>query len=164
VMLVDAVDSRNRVEWDRVRHRASIRYQLGDADKVRLRFAARTGVEIMLAAGATEALLASEEVIGPHGAARFTRPEDAAACGDLQFGPHQTTITSAHCQATVKMGEDPRRSPINSRGESRAVRNLVVCDSSAFPTSCGANPMVSILTMARYQGKRLAAEMARYGT
>jgi hypothetical protein len=32
-----------------------------------------------------------------------------------------------------------------------------------FPGSCGANPMLSILTLARYQGRRLAAQRARYG-
>jgi choline dehydrogenase-like flavoprotein len=42
------------------------------------------------------------------------------------------------------------------------VRHLIVCDSSAFPDSCGANPMISIMTMARYQGRRIAAELARY--
>jgi choline dehydrogenase-like flavoprotein len=51
---------------------------------------------------------------------------------------------------------------VDSRGESHAVRNLLVCDSSAFPTSCGANPMISIMALARYQGRRVAAELARY--
>ena len=51
---------------------------------------------------------------------------------------------------------------IDSRGESHYVRNLVVCDSSAFPESCGTNPMLSIMTMARYQGRRIAAELGRY--
>ena len=51
---------------------------------------------------------------------------------------------------------------INSRGESHWIRNLIVCDSSSFPTSCGANPMVSIMTMARYQGMRIARELQRY--
>jgi len=63
----------------------------------------------------------------------------------------------------VKMGEDPRRSVVNSRGESHQVKNLIVCDSSVFPTSCGVNPMISIMTLARYQGKRIAFELARYG-
>ncbi|MED5463309.1 MAG: GMC oxidoreductase, partial [Myxococcota bacterium] len=71
-------------------------------------------------------------------------------------------ITSAHPQATVGLGEDPRTSMLNSRSESHWIRNLVVCDSSAFPTSCGANPMVSIMTMARYQGMRIARELQRY--
>jgi choline dehydrogenase-like flavoprotein len=87
---------------------------------------------------------------------------EAAYCSDLRFEPHRTTLTSAHAQATTKMGEDERRTVANSRGESREIRNLVICDSSSFPTSCGANPMLSIMTMARYQGRRIAAELARY--
>jgi hypothetical protein len=30
-----------------------------------------------------------------------------------------------------------------------------------FPDSCGANPMLSIMTLARYQGRRIAAELGR---
>jgi choline dehydrogenase len=60
------------------------------------------------------------------------------------------------------MAEDPRLGMVDSRGESHAVRNLLVCDSSAFPTSCEANPMISIMALARYQGRRVAAELARY--
>jgi choline dehydrogenase-like flavoprotein len=162
VMLIDSSDPRNRVEWNRVRARTAIRYQLAGSDKARLRFAARAGVEIMLAAGAREAFLPSEERLGPRGVPRFRSAGEAAACDQLQFAPHQTTITSAHAQATLKMSEDPRRAALNPRGESHIVRNLLVCDSSAFPTSCGANPMVSILTMARYQGRRIAGELGRY--
>ncbi|MCH8936772.1 MAG: hypothetical protein IIB90_13690 [Gemmatimonadetes bacterium] len=108
-------------------------------------------------------LLPSEEPIGPLPAPRFRDARQARYCRELRFAPHLTTITSAHCQATVKMGEDRRRSVVNSRGESHAVRNLLVCDSSVFPTSCGASPMLSVMTMARYQGTRLVAERARYG-
>jgi choline dehydrogenase-like flavoprotein len=61
------------------------------------------------------------------------------------------------------MGEDPKRSVVNSRGETHGVRNLVVCDASVFPTSCGANPMLSVMTLARYQGTRIANELSRYG-
>lgn len=163
VMLVDTVGASNRVVWNAAEGRADIHYRLGDGDRARLRKAARTGVEIMFAAGAREVILPSEEPIGPLAAPAFTRPEQAVHCVELDFTPHRTTITSAHAQATVKMGEDPGWCVLDSRGESRHVRNLVVCDSSAFPTSCGANPMVSIMTMARYQGRRIASERGRYG-
>jgi len=162
VMLVDSVDPANRVQWDAMQRKAVIHYRLTDADKARLRFAAQTAVEVMFAAGAREVLLPSEESVGPLRSPRFQRAEQAAYCVELRFRPHTTTITSAHCQATVKMAEDPRLGMVNSRGESHAVRNLLVCDSSAFPTSCGANPMISIMSMARYQGRRVAAELARY--
>jgi choline dehydrogenase-like flavoprotein len=59
------------------------------------------------------------------------------------------------------MGEDPATSVVDSRGRSHHVRDLVVCDSSVFPESCGANPMLSIMTLARYQGRRIAAELGR---
>jgi len=117
----------------------------------------------MFAAGAREVVLPSEEPLMGHATPRFQSPGEAAACEELRFLPHQTTITSAHCQATVKMSEEPKLAMLNSRGESHFTRNLLVCDSSAFPTSCGANPMISIMTMARYQGRRIAAELSRYG-
>ncbi len=163
VMLIDEVDRRNRVEWNAPLGRPVIRYRLREPDKARLRFAARLGVEIMFAAGANEVLLPSEEPIGPLPAPRFRRAADAAHCADLQFLPHQTTITSSHPQASVKMSESPRLAVTNSRGESHQVQNLLVCDSSSFATSCGANPMISIMAMAHYQGRRIAAEGARYG-
>jgi choline dehydrogenase-like flavoprotein len=162
VMLVDSVDPANRVEWDASQQKAVIRYRLTEADKARLRFAATKAVEVMFAAGAREVLLPSEEPVGPLPAPRFRSAKEAAYCAELRFRPHMTTITSAHCQATVKMAEDPRVGIVNSRGESHGVRNLVVCDSSVFPTSCGANPMLSIMSMARYQARRIAAELARY--
>jgi choline dehydrogenase-like flavoprotein len=162
VMLVDTVSARNRVEWHAPTSTPRISYHLSKSDRERLRFAARTGIEIMLAAGAREALLCSTESIGSLRMPRFTSMAAAASCSALQFTPHETTITSSHCQSTVKMGEDATQSMLNSRGESHHVRNLLVCDSSAFPESCGANPMLSIMTMARYQGRRMAAERARY--
>ena len=162
VMLIDSVNLENRVNWEAASQKKRISYQLTSSDKKRLRFAAAKGVEIMFAAGANEVFLPSEEPVGPLSYPRFKNPKEAAYCEELQFLPHQTSITSAHCQATVKMGEDPRISMINSRGESHFVENLLVCDSSAFPSSCGANPMISIMTLARYQGKRIANELSRY--
>jgi choline dehydrogenase-like flavoprotein len=163
VMLIDSVDRRNRVEWSDARGRAMIHYRLREPDKRRLRMAAEKGVEIMFAAGASEVILPSEQPIGPLPSPRFRSAAEARHCAELQFRPHETTITSAHAQATVKMGEDARTAVIDSRGESHRVRNLVVCDSSSFPTSCGANPMISIMSMARYQGRRIASEASRYG-
>lgn len=163
VMLVDGVSAANRVEWDANSGSPAIRYRLASSDKDRLRFAARTGVEIMLSAGAKEVILTTEEQLGSLTNATFKNRQQAALCEKLQFLPCQTFLSSAHCQATVKMGEDPRRSAVNSRGETRAARNLIVCDASVFPTSCGANPMISVMTLARYQGKRIANELSRYG-
>ena len=161
-MLVDSVNPSNRVVWNSTTAKPEITYKLSNDDKTRLRYAAKTGVEIMFAAGAEEVLLTSEEPVGPLAYPRFRNPEQAAYCGDLKFVPGATLLSSAHCQATAKMGEDRAASVVNSRCESNNAKNLIICDSSSFPTSCGANPMISIMTLARYQGRRIAAESARY--
>lgn len=162
VLIVDSVSDKNHVRWDAKSKGPAIVYHLPPGDRARLRFGAERAVELMLASGAKEALLASDEVLGPLPSARFTSAEQAQHCRHLQFTRHLTTLTSGHVQSTVKMAEDPRLGVVSSRGEAHHLRNLMVCDSSVFPTSCGANPMISILSMARYQGKRIAAERARY--
>ncbi len=161
-MLIDESSDDNCVRWEPHLRRTRITYRLTDADAVRLRKAARIGVEIVFAAGGECAWIASEERLGAHGSARFERLADAHHISVLRFTPGQTTLTSAHPQATVRMGSDPLRSSLNSRGETHAVPNLIVCDASAFPGSCGANPMISIMVLARYQGLRILAESARY--
>jgi choline dehydrogenase-like flavoprotein len=163
VMLVDTSDPANRVDWDAAAGAPAIRFRVTQSDKERLRFAARTGVDMMFAAGAKEVILTTEEQLGPLANGTFKSRQQATLCDKLEFNPCQTFLSSAHCQATVKMGEDAKRCPVNSRGETRAVRNLLVCDASVFPTSCGANPMISVMTLARYQGKRIANELSRYG-
>ena len=135
-----------------------------DGDKARLRVAARTAVGIMFAAGAEEVLLASQEPLGRLPTPRFRSASEASAIEHLRFEPYHTPISSAHCQATVKIGANPASSVVNARGESHQVRNLLVCDSSVFPESCGTNPMLSVMTLARYQGRRILAEWDRYAS
>jgi len=163
VMLIDTPVKKNRVVWNSFSQKPEIIYRLTEEDKKRMRIAAKKGVEIMFGSGAKKVMLPSEEPIGPLSRPTFNNKSQAEYCNELTFLPHQTQITSAHCQATVSMGEDYELGILNSRCESKYVKNLVVCDSSSFPTSCGANPMVSIMTMARYQGDRVAGELARYG-
>jgi choline dehydrogenase len=162
VMLVDTPSRANRVEWHAPSGTRRIVYRLSVGDADRMRIAARRGVEIMFAGGATEVFLASSEPVGPLPRPWFRDAREAVHCVDLRFEPFHTQLSSSHCQATVKMGEDPATSVVNSRGESHHVRNLIVCDGSVFPDSCGANPMLSIMTLAHYQGRRIAAERSRY--
>jgi choline dehydrogenase-like flavoprotein len=161
-MLVDTPAADNRVRWNAETKRAEIYYRLTAGDKERLRFAAARMVEIAFASGAKEAILTSTEALTPRGDARFRSADEASGCDALQFVPFRTLVSSAHAQATVKMSEKPWGT-VNSRGEVRGVKGAIVCDSSAFPTSCGANPMISIMSLARYQGRRIVAERHRYG-
>ncbi len=161
-MLVDTPSDSNRVSWSAESDRPSIVYRLSEPDKQRLRYAAARLVEIMFAAGAKEAILTSHEPLTPRRDAIFKSPSEAGLCENLAFEPNETLVSSAHVQASVKMSEDPRLGMANSRGEVHGVNGLIVCDSAAFPTSCGANPMIAIMSLARYQGRRIAGEQKRY--
>jgi len=50
---------------------------------------------------------------------------------------------SAHQMGTCRMGIDKKTSVINPKGESWDVKNLYIADASTFPTSSGANPMIT---------------------
>ena len=57
------------------------------------------------------------------------------------------------------MGEDPRRSVVDSRGRHHELENLWITDGSVFPTSLGVNPQLSVYAHARL----FATEIAKAG-
>jgi choline dehydrogenase-like flavoprotein len=54
------------------------------------------------------------------------------------------------------MGNDPRQSVIGGDGRHHQLENLWVFDGSAFPTSIGANPQLSIYGIVARNATRLA--------
>ncbi len=63
---------------------------------------------------------------------------------ELRFVPGRTVVTSAHAQATCKMGD-----VVDRDHRVRGFANLFIVDSSVFPESAGANPMQTIYAMAK---------------
>jgi choline dehydrogenase-like flavoprotein len=59
------------------------------------------------------------------------------------------------------MGEDPKRSVVDSYGSHHHVENLSVFDGSIFPTSIGANPQLSIYGITARNASRLAKRLAQ---
>jgi len=53
-------------------------------------------------------------------------------------------LFSAHVMGGCPMGEDPKKTVVNSKGRHHEVENLSIFDGSVFPTSIAANPMESI--------------------
>ncbi len=80
---------------------------------------------------------------------------------NLRFTPNRTLLTSAHLQATNKLGTSADNSVASTRQRvwnvvtKDEIPNLYVMDSSIFPTSVGANPMQSIYTFAKIFSHRL---------
>jgi len=85
---------------------------------------------------------------------RFMR--DADACG---WGAGQCQLGSFHIMGSARMGGSPAHSACNPAGETWEVRGLYVCDGSAFPTSSGVNPMISIEAIAHMNARGIAAAL-----
>jgi choline dehydrogenase-like flavoprotein len=81
---------------------------------------------------------------------------DADACG---WDAGRCTYSSFHIMGSARMGGSPATSACNPRGETWDVRDLYVCDGSAFPTASGVNPMISIESIAYMNASALAASM-----
>jgi choline dehydrogenase-like flavoprotein len=65
----------------------------------------------------------------------------------FRLGGHK--LFSAHQMGSCPMGADPETSVANRWGELHDTRGVWVGDASAFPTSSGTNPMITIMALAR---------------
>jgi choline dehydrogenase-like flavoprotein len=136
-----------------------VRYKLSDYDKKHLRKGLEGCVRIHEAAGAQriwspQAKWVSYEPGRNGGVDRFMADADAAG-----YGPGQIILGSFHIMGSARMGGSPQTSACDAGGETWDVRNLVVCDGSAFPSASGVNPMISIESIAHMNARGLAARL-----
>ncbi len=151
VMLIDTPSPENRITLDKGGE-PIVNYVLSDADKIRFRKGVAEAVRIMFLAGAKQVFLPTTEDILGDGVSPviLTNPKQADEVEkNLRFVPNQTIITSAHMQATNKMGARETNSVVSRDFRVWGTRNLYIVDGSVFPTSIGANPMQSIYTFAK---------------
>ncbi|MFZ0663208.1 MAG: GMC oxidoreductase [Acidobacteriaceae bacterium] len=155
VMLVDTVSPQNRLALDSEGN-PQIAYTLSGKDKRRFREGISQAIRVMFLAGASKVYLSTTENI--LGRPDHTESQPAVLTNirqanlvekNLLFTPNRTIVTSAHMQATDKMGATPRDSVVGQDFHVWGTRNLYVVDGSIFPTSIGANPMQSIYTFAK---------------
>ena len=64
----------------------------------------------------------------------------------LSFGP--VKHAGWHLMGTVKMGNSKKNSVVNKFGQAHDVKNLLIVDSSIFPSSSGVNPMSTLQAFA----------------
>ncbi|MFI5401192.1 MAG: GMC family oxidoreductase N-terminal domain-containing protein [SAR324 cluster bacterium] len=72
------------------------------------------------------------------------------------FGP---SLFSAHLMGGCAMGEDPKRSVVNSLGRHHQVEGLSVIDASVFPTGLGVNPQMTTYAISARNATRLAEDL-----
>ncbi len=164
-MLVDTPSEDNCVmlgdSGDTVLH-----YALSEEDKARFRIGVAIGIRMMFLAGAKKVIIpTNENVLGlpnfdPMVGVYLTDIAQADTVQqNIEFVPNRTILTSAHLQASNKMGpKDTGVVSLNHRlwaANGEEVPNVYVMDSSIFPTSVGANPMQSLYSIARIFSERL---------
>jgi choline dehydrogenase-like flavoprotein len=66
-------------------------------------------------------------------------------------------LFSAHQMGTCRMGADPQTSVANPYGELHDTPGVWIGDASAFPTSSGTNPMITIMALAHRTGEAIVA-------
>ena len=111
---------------------------------------ARPDLLLAVAAGSTYEPGAARQPRAVHARRRRVRLRRRAAA---RYG-------SFHIMGSARMGGSPATSACNPQGETWDVRDLYVCDGSAFPTASGVNPMISIEAIAHMNASALAARLA----
>jgi long-chain-alcohol oxidase len=81
---------------------------------------------------------------------------DADACG---WSSGRCALNSFHIMGSARMGGSPADSACDPDGQTWDIRDLYVCDGSAFPTASGVNPMISIEAIAHMNAVRLASRL-----
>lgn len=74
----------------------------------------------------------------------------------LPMTSHRARISTAHQMGGCAMGADPTSSVVDSNGRHHQLTNLSVHDASVFPTSIGANPQLTVYTLAARYSHHLA--------
>ena len=66
-------------------------------------------------------------------------------------------LFAAHQMGTCRMGADAQTSVANPDGELHDTPGVWIGDASAFPTSSGTNPMITIMALAHRTGEAITA-------
>jgi long-chain-alcohol oxidase len=137
-----------------------VSYALSEFDRANLRDGIGGAAQLLEAAGAeriysSQAGWVAYEPGRDGGRARFMA--DADACG---YGAGRIQLLGFHLQGSARMGGSPGTSVCDPTGQTWDVRDLYVCDGSAFPTAVGSNPHFSIQSVAHMTARGLAERLA----
>jgi choline dehydrogenase-like flavoprotein len=75
------------------------------------------------------------------------------------YGPNELLLVTFHQMASCRMGGDARSSVVNPDNQVHGIGGLFVADASTFPTSSGANPMLTIMAIAHRAARIIGAQV-----
>ena len=138
-------------------------YSLRDpADQAMTRRAIEAQIRLHAAAGAHQISALADTTPMWHRGEDLEQYVSAVQRTPLRAGGMR--LFSAHQMGTARMGLDPTTSVASPTGELHDTPGVWVGDTSAFPTSSGTNPMISVMALAHRTAERLAEALgARSG-
>lgn len=149
VHLAERSEGRVRIDG---RGRTRLAYKLSRDDAATLRFGIARAAQIHFAAGAAEAY--------PQiGALTAVKPGQEQAIENGLFNPSALRLEAFHPMGTARIGANPKRSVVGTDGQSHELPGLYVADASVLPTSLGANPMLTIMAVARQIARGVAEKL-----
>jgi choline dehydrogenase-like flavoprotein len=132
-----------------------ISYALNEDDKRELMHGIKKSTEILFEAGAKEVVLPYVE------GAYIKSKNDIRMIDHLNIIKNRTNIISVHPQSTCPMGEDKRRSVVDSFCRFHGIENLYISDGSVFPTSIGVPPQITIMALATRAAGHIAKRLGK---
>jgi choline dehydrogenase-like flavoprotein len=128
--------------------RARVHYELSRFDAGHVRAGLRGAAQVLAAAGATEIFSLHTPPARVHPGETGWLDRFVGQCDSRGYRRCHMSYISFHQMGSAAMGGDPGRSVVAETGEVHGVKGLYVADGSAFPTSSGVNPMITIMAIA----------------
>jgi choline dehydrogenase-like flavoprotein len=128
-----------------------VRYRLGDADRRKMLRAVGVAAELCFAAGAVEVFP------GLRARPSLTSADEARGVAASEAEVADLALTGCHPMGTARMGADASRGVTSPTGQVYGVGDLYVADASLFPTSCRADPQLTIMALALKLGEEMSA-------
>jgi choline dehydrogenase-like flavoprotein len=133
--------------------RPRVHYELSDYDVHHARAALRGAAQVLEAAGALDVFSLQTPPARAGTSAQGWLEQFVDRMDGIGYRRCRMSYISFHQMGTAAMGADPKHSVIGEMGEAHAVPGLYVADGSAFPTSSGVNPMITIMALADHVGR-----------
>ncbi len=137
--------------------RARVHYELSPFDAGHVRAGLKGAAQVLAAAGATE-------IFSLHTPPARVRPGEPGwlerfvdQCDSRGYRRCRMSYISFHQMGSAALGRDRSRSVAGETGEVHDVKGLYVADGSAFPTSSGVNPMITIMAIADHVAHAILA-------
>lgn len=132
-----------------------LQYQLAPDNVKAMKQSLIEMTKIHLAAGASEVY----HVTNP--SLEISSTKELKLLENISFEPQRTSLFTVHVMGGCRMSDDDTRSVVKPDFSLRGVSNAWVADASIFPTGLGANPQVTIYSLALWAAREICEKFKK---